>query len=109
MKETPRKENNSYVVFIWNIYGSAGKVRGGGVTPPAPAPYYAGFWPDIWRRRERFLLHLGYLLHVCEQVYCTYEHFLIYDLGLAPDPFNLNASLSDGKNATWPDGLSHVV
>jgi hypothetical protein len=31
---------------------------GVGVTPPAPAPFYSGFWTDFQRRCERFF-------HIC--------------------------------------------
>jgi hypothetical protein len=58
--------------FKWNTHGIAGNTvgwcwGGKGVTPPVPTPLYtAGFWTDFWRRRNRFLLYLGYLLYVVD-------------------------------------------
>jgi hypothetical protein len=49
------KENNVYVVFT-NRLGKKVEEKEGGVTPPAPHPF-----PH--RRRKRFFLLLGYLLH----------------------------------------------
>ncbi len=50
-EENTEEEKNGYVVFKWNIHGSAGKKgvnKGGGGTlirlPPLLSP--AGFWTD---------------------------------------------------------------
>ncbi len=44
-------ENNGYIVFKWNTHGVDGKYGfswWGGVTLPAPTPFYiTGFWTDI--------------------------------------------------------------
>jgi hypothetical protein len=48
-------------------------VERGGVTPPAPIPFYctADFWRDIYRRREQVLLRLRYFLHDGSVQYLT--------------------------------------
>ncbi len=52
------------------VLGSAGNraVMGGGggglgITLSGPTRFYSRFRTDIWRRRERFFLHLGCLFH----------------------------------------------
>ncbi len=61
-----------YVVFKWNIYGSAGKngggEEGGGLTPPAPTLFLQKA-SDVLQT-----LNLIYLLYiVCFNFLCTYD------------------------------------
>jgi hypothetical protein len=57
MKETPRRRitvTSSFIGISTDLQGN----REGEVLL-CPTPFLAGFWTDIYRRREWFFLHLG--------------------------------------------------
>jgi hypothetical protein len=65
MKETPRRRitvTSSLSEISTDPLGNWVLVKGGRVTQPAPTPSFtACFGTDVSRRRERLILHLGYL------------------------------------------------